>query len=152
MVVSDIGEELGIPPSTLSGSVRVTADTNIYISALNFGGMPERLLRLAEAGAIQLVASEAILTEVAKVLRGDKFAWPEPEIDRAMRQLNRSGVRRVEKKRSKDKSARPFPERQFTFPLLLALRRAREVMVATRARPEGIQRNARWWTPTRINS
>lgn len=68
--------------------LRVTADTNVYISALNFGGMPERLLRLAEAGSIQLVTSDAIMAEVATVLRGEKFAWPEPEIDRAMRQLS----------------------------------------------------------------
>jgi hypothetical protein len=35
-----------------------------------------------------------------------------------------SGVRRGEKKRLKDKTARPFPERQFAFPLLIFLRRA----------------------------
>jgi putative PIN family toxin of toxin-antitoxin system len=69
--------------------LRVTADTNIYISALNFGGMPERFLRLAEAGSIQLVTSDAILAEVAQVLRGDKFAWPDEEIDKALRQLSR---------------------------------------------------------------
>ena|SRR5215471_1364710 len=32
-----------------------------------------------------------------------------------------SGVRRGEKKRLKDKSPRPFPERQFAFPLLIFL-------------------------------
>lgn len=59
--------------------LRVTAGTNIYISALDFGGLPERFLRLAEAGGIQLVMSDAILAEVGKVLRGDKVAWPEEE-------------------------------------------------------------------------
>lgn len=54
--------------------LRVTVDTNIYVSALNFGGNPERLLRLAEAGKIQVVISDAILTELAKTLRGQKFA------------------------------------------------------------------------------
>ena len=54
--------------------LRVVADTNIYISALNFGGPPERLLRLAEAGAIQLLVSDDIIEEVAKTLRGEKFA------------------------------------------------------------------------------
>lgn len=67
---------------------RVTVDTNIYISGLNFGGLPERLLRLAKAGVIQLVTSDAILTEVANVLRGKKFAWPESEIEKALRQLS----------------------------------------------------------------
>lgn len=73
--------------------LRVVADTNIYISALNFGGTPERLLRLAEAGDIQLVTSSDIIEEVAKTLRGDKFAWPEPEIDKALRQLSRIAER-----------------------------------------------------------
>jgi len=69
--------------------LRVTADTNVYVSALNFGGMPERFLRLAESGSIQLVTSDVILAEVAKTLSGDKFAWPKPEIERALRQLSR---------------------------------------------------------------
>ncbi|MBV9612646.1 MAG: putative toxin-antitoxin system toxin component, PIN family [Acidobacteriaceae bacterium] len=69
--------------------LRVVAATNIYISALNFGGAPERLLRLAEAGDIQLVISNEIVEEVAKTLRGEKFAWPEPEIEKALRQLSR---------------------------------------------------------------
>jgi putative PIN family toxin of toxin-antitoxin system len=73
--------------------LRVTADTNIYISALNFGGVPERFLRLADSGSIQLVTSDAILAEVAKTLRGDKFAWPEPEIERALQQLSRIAER-----------------------------------------------------------
>ncbi len=73
--------------------LRVTADTNIYISALNFGGVPERFLRLAKSGSIQLVTSDAILTEVAKTLRGDKFAWPETEIERALQQLSRIAER-----------------------------------------------------------
>ena len=69
--------------------LRVTADTNIYISALHFGGTPERLLRLAEEGSIQLVISDEIMAEVAKTLRGEKFAWPEPDIEKALRQLSR---------------------------------------------------------------
>ena len=67
--------------------LRVTADTNVYISALTFGGMPERLLRSAKAGAIQRVVSEAILAEVGKVLRGDKFRWPEAEIKKAQQEV-----------------------------------------------------------------
>jgi len=69
--------------------LRVTADTNIYVSALHFGGKPERLLRLAEAGKIQLVISDHILMELEKTLRGEKFAWPEPELEKALRQLSR---------------------------------------------------------------
>lgn len=69
--------------------LRVAPDTNIYVSALNFGGVPERFLRVAEAGIIQLVTSDAILTELTNVLRGEKFLWPEEEIGKALRQLAR---------------------------------------------------------------
>ena len=54
--------------------IRVTADSNIYISALHFGGPPDDLLALARAGAIHLTVSDEILDEVTRVLR-DKFGW-----------------------------------------------------------------------------
>ena len=66
-----------------------TPDTNIYVSALNFGGNPRRLLNLAEAGSIRLATSDAIMAEVAKVLRGKKFQWPETEIEKALGPLAR---------------------------------------------------------------
>ncbi len=67
----------------------VVADSNIYVSALEFGGQPERFLRLAEAGVFRLFISEAILTEVVKVLRSDKFRWPEEDLAKAQRQITR---------------------------------------------------------------
>jgi putative PIN family toxin of toxin-antitoxin system len=69
--------------------LRVTADTNILISALNFSGNPRALLNLAEAGTIRLAVSNAILNEVASVLRRKKFGWPEIEIARALNQISR---------------------------------------------------------------
>ena len=54
--------------------LRVTADSNIYISALHFGGPPEDFLNLARAGSIHLTISDEIIDEVARVLR-DKFHW-----------------------------------------------------------------------------
>jgi predicted nucleic acid-binding protein len=54
--------------------IRVTADSNIYISALHFGGPPDKLLDLARAGVIELTISDDILAEVTRVLR-DKFGW-----------------------------------------------------------------------------
>jgi predicted nucleic acid-binding protein len=59
--------------------VRVTADTDIYISALNFGGQPDRLLHLARAGDIQVSISDDIMDELRHVLR-DKFRWTEDAI------------------------------------------------------------------------
>lgn len=55
---------------------RVVADTDIYVSALNFGGPPERLLRLAEAVGIQLVISDGIIAEVTKTLRANGMKMP----------------------------------------------------------------------------
>ena len=52
----------------------VTADTNIYISALNFDGVQRRLLAAARLRFVELAISEALLDEVRRVLR-DKFAW-----------------------------------------------------------------------------
>ena len=67
--------------------IRVTADSNIYISALNFGGTPDRLIELARIGVIQLAVSPAITEEVSRVLR-DKFGWEEEEIALALAQIS----------------------------------------------------------------
>ena len=79
-------------PSGLTASVnvlRVTADTNVIISGLNFSGNPRRILNLAEAGVIHLAVSDAILDEVASVLCREKFGWPEAEIEWALNQISR---------------------------------------------------------------
>lgn len=67
----------------------VVADTNVYISALEFGGNPERLLRLAEAGAFRPLISDSIVSEISKVLRGDKFRWPVEDTSKALRLIAR---------------------------------------------------------------
>jgi uncharacterized protein len=54
--------------------IRVTADSNIYISALLFGGPPDDILTLARDGKIHLVISDEILAEVSRVLT-EKFGW-----------------------------------------------------------------------------
>ena len=53
---------------------RVTADSNIIISALSRGGKPEELLDLARHGEIELAISDAVLDEVGRIL-SDKFEW-----------------------------------------------------------------------------
>jgi hypothetical protein len=40
-----------------------TFDTNIYVSALNFGGIPLRLLNMARDGVIRLDISEALFED-----------------------------------------------------------------------------------------
>ena len=42
---------------------RVTADSNIYVSSLRFGGKPLQLLELALDGQVELTISDAILHE-----------------------------------------------------------------------------------------
>ena len=53
--------------------VRVVPDTNVYISALLWTGIPHRLLRLAEADALTLVTTPAIMEELREVLGRAKF-------------------------------------------------------------------------------
>ena len=55
--------------------LRVVADTNVYISALNFGGVPDQVLALARRGRIEMFVSKPILDEIEGVLKG-KFQWP----------------------------------------------------------------------------
>jgi putative PIN family toxin of toxin-antitoxin system len=54
--------------------IGVTLDTNIYVSALEFGGVGARLLGLARRGDFCLDVSDAILDELITVLRDD-FHW-----------------------------------------------------------------------------
>lgn len=63
--------------------ISVTADTNIYISALIFAGMPRQFLAAAEGGQFKLAISDAILTETTGVLR-DKFGWSETAVKEAV--------------------------------------------------------------------
>lgn len=64
---------------------RVTADTNVYVSALNFNGPPRGFLRLAGDGQIRLALSQAILGEVIDLNR--KFHWPSARIDAVRKTL-----------------------------------------------------------------
>lgn len=70
---------------------RVVADTNVLVSALQFGGKPKQLLDLATDAQVDLAISEAIIAETLRVLR-DKFRrGPEwlTEADRQLRVIAR---------------------------------------------------------------
>jgi putative PIN family toxin of toxin-antitoxin system len=63
--------------------LRVTADTNVFISGLNFrGGKPFQVLELARERKINLTVSEAILYEIADVL-ARKFDFKPEDIAEA---------------------------------------------------------------------
>ncbi len=54
--------------------LRIVVDTNVYVSALNFGGVPDQVLELARR-RIELFISMPIVREVGGVLKR-KFRWP----------------------------------------------------------------------------
>ena len=62
---------------------RVVIDTNVFVSALNFGGKPDEVLALALEGEIQLIVSPFILAETAGVLL-EKFGWSHQRVQEAL--------------------------------------------------------------------
>lgn len=58
---------------------KVVFDTNIFISAILFGGNPLRCLELSREGKIIVVTSKAILLELAEKMN-KKFDWGEEEV------------------------------------------------------------------------
>jgi putative PIN family toxin of toxin-antitoxin system len=54
--------------------LKVVIDTNVVVSALNFGGNPKVVLELARKNHLQNITSPFILNEVEKVLTR-KFGW-----------------------------------------------------------------------------
>ena len=71
--------------------VRVVADTNIYISAILFGGRPAEIRQLARDGEIELLVSEHILAEIADVLK-IKFGWSDRQIAAVLDELREISV------------------------------------------------------------
>ena len=53
--------------------MRLVLDTNVVVSALIWGGPPERLLELAVSGEVALFSSAVLLDELAGVLERGKF-------------------------------------------------------------------------------
>lgn len=66
--------------------MRVVADTNVYLSALLFGGPPEEIINLARQGPVQLLVSASILLELSAVLKA-KFDWRDAEVADAIRTI-----------------------------------------------------------------
>jgi putative PIN family toxin of toxin-antitoxin system len=53
--------------------MRVTLDSNVWISALLFGGLPRQILHLANNGKIQICSSKILLEELEEVLNYPKL-------------------------------------------------------------------------------
>lgn len=72
--------------------MRVTFDTNIYISAFAIpGGSAEEAYRHAVHRDFELFASIAILTETANTLR-NKFAWSNEKIESLLTNIGKVAV------------------------------------------------------------
>lgn len=66
--------------------IKVVADTNVYISAILFGGKPEEIRKLAREGKVELLISETILAEIAGILKR-KFNWFDWQISEVIKDI-----------------------------------------------------------------
>ncbi len=60
--------------------IRAVIDTNITVSGLLFGGLPLKIIRAALARRFEWVTSPALIDELERVLRSEKFALSDHEI------------------------------------------------------------------------
>lgn len=68
--------------------ISIVCDTNVLISAIIYGGNPERIILAAEKNEITIFISHAILFEVSRILRV-KFGWQEFQIHEAISHLGK---------------------------------------------------------------
>ncbi len=62
-------------PKKTSAKLKLVLDSNVFISALMFGGKPREVLELAVRGLIEIAVSDDILEEIKEVLLGKKFQF-----------------------------------------------------------------------------
>ena len=67
---------------------RVTADSNVIISAFNWGGKPAQFVDMARHGLIDLAVSEPIVNEIARILEV-KLKWSSADVVDARRRIAR---------------------------------------------------------------
>lgn len=61
-------------------------DSNVYVSAIVFGGIPRDAVMLGEHRQIQLLVSPGLISEVERVLAG-KFEWEQRRVRRICQPL-----------------------------------------------------------------
>jgi len=66
--------------------LRVVLDTNVFVSAVLFGGKPGRILSAAREGTMRLLLSAPVLKEYVTVLAYPKFDLPPADIRRLIRE------------------------------------------------------------------
>lgn len=68
--------------------IKVILDTNIYISAIIFGGNPKKILKLARAQKIKVFTSIQILLEISEKLH-KKFKLSEKDVAKILRGISK---------------------------------------------------------------
>ena len=67
--------------------LRIVFDSNVYISALLFKGIPGKILEMARKDKIILIVSDEIIAETVRMLE-EKFKWPRHNIDKFKTRLS----------------------------------------------------------------
>jgi uncharacterized protein len=65
---------------------KVVLDTNIYISAILFGGKPDVIRKLSRERKIEVLISEEIISEIVGVLE-QKFGWERSDLDQIVEEI-----------------------------------------------------------------
>ncbi len=60
-------------PSSKKRALKIVLDTNVWVSALIWGGKPAKIVEAAEQGRIDLFVSESIVEEISRVLSYPKI-------------------------------------------------------------------------------
>jgi putative PIN family toxin of toxin-antitoxin system len=71
---------------------RIVFDTNLIVSAFQFGGKPMEVLQMAVDGEIILVFSKPILDETLRILR-DKFGYSATRLNEVTGIIETCGIR-----------------------------------------------------------
>jgi len=75
----------------INPSVRVVLDTNVYISAILFGGNAEAITLAGKEGEIEILVSPHILTEIADILK-KKFQWSQWQITEVIEDIRETAA------------------------------------------------------------
>jgi uncharacterized protein len=57
----------------------VTLDSNVWVSALEFGGVPKRVVQAALDGDVEIAVSQWIIDETLRILK-NKFGWSRSDL------------------------------------------------------------------------
>ena len=70
------------------GKKKIVLDTNLYISALGWGGKPKEIINEVIEGKFELILSKNQLKEIKKVLNYPKFAFTKSQKQIFLKLLN----------------------------------------------------------------